>query len=103
MLNGHDSATAKGPVFDNAYHDFLINTITVNTCSDFANAANQNPPFNQDFGTWFRTSNGLDHLDSDIVLAFPSLDTNIHANFHVFTQAFAANNNLFITKVGTLS
>eukprot|EP00569_Conticribra_weissflogii_P009570 CAMPEP_0171360258 /NCGR_PEP_ID=MMETSP0879-20121228/1125_1 /TAXON_ID=67004 /ORGANISM="Thalassiosira weissflogii, Strain CCMP1336" /LENGTH=514 /DNA_ID=CAMNT_0011866567 /DNA_START=998 /DNA_END=2542 /DNA_ORIENTATION=- len=93
--NGHDSATLKGPIFDNAYHDFLINTIPVNACNDFATSFN--PPFNRQFPTWYRTSNGLDHLDSDIVLAFPSLDTNIHDNFHVFTRAFAADNNLFIT------
>ncbi|EJK54709.1 hypothetical protein THAOC_25641, partial [Thalassiosira oceanica] len=34
--DGADNATPDGPVFNNKYHDFLINTIVANDASQFA-------------------------------------------------------------------
>ena len=60
VLTGADEATANGPVFDNSYHDFLINTIAEDTSSAFAN---NTAPFDRLFPDWFRDeANGLDQL-----------------------------------------
>ena len=92
--NGSDEATTKGPVFDNGFHHFLINDVTARTPAAFAESRH---PFNVDFPTWFRfEEEDINHLDTDIALAFPSQDTNIHPDYHQFTQAFANDNNLFI-------
>lgn len=100
VTNGEDSATFNGPVFDNAYHDFLSNTIVENTAPAFAgNVAPFTPgPFVGVFPNWFRdVPNDLDHLDTDVALAFPSLDLSIHPHFDTFTNNFAASNTLFLT------
>eukprot|EP01082_Thalassiosira_pseudonana_P015235 g14591.t1.1.5e17418c g14591 g14591.t1 contig9:2220923-2222631(+) len=100
VTNGEDSATFNGPVFDNAYHDFLSNTIVENTAPAFAgNVAPFTPgPFVGVFPNWFRdVPNDLDHLDTDVALAFPSLDLSIHPRFDTFTNNFAASNTLFLT------
>jgi len=108
VLNGDDNFGKEGPVFDNAYHNFLINTIVANDVNTFAsnpiqscggavNPASSIDPFTCDFGTWFRDDpNGLDHLDTDIALAFPTLDATVHPNFHDFTLMFAADNDAFL-------
>ena len=62
MENGADTFPG-GPVFDNAYHDFLINTIVANDAFSFAT----NPfPFDLDFGDWFADVDtipgGVSHL-----------------------------------------
>lgn len=38
----------------------------------------------------------LDHLDTDIALAFPSLNTTVHPNFHNHSIVFAAINEKFL-------
>lgn len=100
VLNGADDF-AGGPVFDNEYFKFGIDTIEANTCSAFAN----NPtPFSRVFPTWFQQSNfpsqglGLDWLDTDISLMMPSTDETPsgHPNFRGFSEAFAANNTVFL-------
>ena len=76
-------------VFDNAYRHFLINTIVENNANNFATAPPPgNPatmvPFTTDFGTWFRDDpNGLDHLDTDMALAFPTLNTATHPDVSI--------------------
>lgn len=97
--NGEDTATPDGPVFDNAFHDFLRNTIVENTCNNFAtNVA----PFTDPAGifpNWFRDiPNDLDHLDTDVTLAFPSLNPMVHPDYSGFTGAFAADNALFLDE-----
>ena len=50
--------------------------------------------------TWWRDaqdpSSPRSHLDSDIVLAFPSEDTSTYPNFYLFTQMFADDNSFFL-------
>ena len=95
VTNGADNATPNGPVFDNKYFDFLENTIIEDSIDDFA----VNPaPFVIVFPDWFQTplSNKLNHLDTDIVLAFPTQDANIHPDFHAHTFAFSINNQHFL-------
>lgn len=94
--NGRDDATLDGPVFDNGFHDFLQNTVTANNAVDFASDIT---PFDQVFPDWLRDSVGdINHLDTDIVLAFPSQDLSVHPDFHTFTAAFSADNDLFLSK-----
>ena len=46
------------------------------------------------FDNWFRDiPNGLDHLDTDVTLAFPPMGA--HPDFSVFSTNFAGNNALF--------
>jgi uncharacterized membrane protein len=40
-------------------------------------------------------------LDTDIVLAFPSLDTSAHPHFNGYTDIFATNNTEFLSKFFT--
>ena len=101
-LSAHLIFVSVGPVFDNAYHDFLRNTIIEDTAGTFA--SNQSP-FTMDFGTWFQVGpvspNPLDppplaHLDTDVTLAFPNLAPS-HPNYSLDTINFAGDNNLFLT------
>lgn len=49
VTNGDDNATSDGPVFDNAYHDFLNNTIVATDAVGFdSNIA----PFTTEFPNW---------------------------------------------------
>jgi hypothetical protein len=83
-------------VFDNAYHAFLVQNIPANSAAEFGA---QRDPFDQDFPNWFKSNaNNLNHLDTDIVLAFPSVDTAMHPHFDSFTREFAASNDVFITS-----
>lgn len=101
--NGADTATPEGPVFDNAYHDFLINTIVENNANDFGNNV---APFTDTFPNWFRVApnslspSGLDHLDTDAALAFPSLDLNDHPHYDTFSKKFALSNTDFLDTFG---
>jgi catalase (peroxidase I) len=98
VANGADDATVDGPVFDNKFFDFLENTIVEDTADAFAaNIA----PFTLQLFNWFQTestpsSPKLNHLDTDIVLAFPTQDASVHPNFHDHTTVFANNNNYFL-------
>jgi hypothetical protein len=101
VLNGDDDFTNEGPVFDNAYHDFLINTIVEDNANNFAIGGDPATmvPFTTDFGTWFRDDpNGLDHLDTDMALAFPTLNPATHPDFRQFTDTFASDNNAFLEE-----
>jgi hypothetical protein len=98
VTNGADNATPDGPVFDNKYHDFLINDIVENTCDDFVlNPLPSIAPFDQIFSDWFRDNpNDLDHLDTDIALAFPPVGGATHPNFRVHSVVFADDNDDFL-------
>ena len=92
--NGHDEATNEGPVFDNGFHSFLIHDVAAKSAEEFAD---QRDPFTTDFPTWFRFDEGdINHLDTDIVLAFPAQDTSIHPDYHAFTTRFANDGPFFI-------
>lgn len=97
VLNGADNATPDGPVFDNAFHDFLDNTIIANDAAQFAVDPTPFDSVNGIFPDWFRdTVNGLNHLDTDVALAFPSQNLAIHPHFHTFTEDFADDNQHFL-------
>ena len=92
---GKDGATPKGPIFDNSYFDFLANKLSATSISEFAR---NRFPFNIVSPDWFRDIwTDLNHLDTEIVLAFPSQDTDVHPSFHGFTERFAADNNFFLS------
>jgi hypothetical protein len=85
-----------GAVFDNAYHNFLANTIVANDAVSFAG---NHDPFTDVFPDWFRDSlNETNQLDTDIALAFPSLDTTVHPHFDGYTNSFALSNAEFLNK-----
>ena len=70
--------------------------------NDAASFADNNNPFTDVFPDWFRDSpNEINHLDTDIVLAFPSLDTSAHPHFNGYTDIFATNNTEFLSKFFT--
>jgi len=76
----------------------LVNTVVENNANSFAvNVV----PFDDPqgiFPSWFRDfSSGIDHLDTDLALAFPPLNPS-HPDFSVFTSSFANNNDLFLDK-----
>ncbi|EJK64682.1 hypothetical protein THAOC_14560, partial [Thalassiosira oceanica] len=99
VTDGADNATPDGPVFNNKYHDFLINTIVANDASQFAAASPGIVPFTMQFPDWFRdVPNDLDHLDTDIALAFPSENLGMHPDFSVHSAAFAGSNAFFLSK-----
>jgi len=98
VTDGADNATPDGPVFNNKYHDFLINTIVANDASQFAAPSPGIVPFTMQFGDWFRdVPNDLDHLDTDITLAFPSENLSMHPDFSVHSTAFAGSNAFFLS------
>ena len=88
-----------GAVFDNAYHDFLINKIIENDAYSFdLNVAPFTDPSGV-FPSWFRVmppGGGLDHLDTDVTLAFPSLNASVHPDFHLHSIDFANSNDTFL-------
>jgi hypothetical protein len=100
--NGADEATPQGPVFDNTYHQFLINTIPAMTVEEFSagqTAEQSPPPFTRTFPNWFKAeTTDLNHLDTDIALAFPSQDTTVHPHYDTFSREFSNSNVEFITS-----
>ena len=93
VTDGADNATPDGPVFNNKYHDFLINTIVANDASQFAAASPGIVPFTMQFPDWFRdVPNDLDHLDTDIAVSV--LDYACHScacsnsSFQLFSWHF---------------
>ncbi len=96
--SGRDNFTPFGGVFGNSFHDFLINTVIANDANSFAmNVA----PFDDPdgiFPNWFHNHRmDIDHLDTDLALAFPNLTTS-HPNFSTFTNSFASDNTHFLHK-----
>ena len=96
--SGRDMATPLGGVFDNSYHDFLINSVVANDANSFGvNVA----PFDNPqgiFPSWFRDfSADIDHLDTDLALAFPPLNPS-HPDFSAFTTSFAGSKIHFLDK-----
>lgn len=90
---GRDQATSNGPVLDHSFHSFLVDDISSTTVDGFDL---DRTPFDEDFPDWFGdTSADVNYLDTDVVLAFPSQNTAIHPDFHIFTQSFAGSNGLF--------
>ena len=68
---GKDDATEGGPIFNNEYHDFLVNKLDARSVSEFMPGLvpRDIAPFNEDFLNWFQvnqTEIKLDHLDSDV-------------------------------------
>ena len=92
MPNGQDNFTPNGPVFDNAYHDFLINTIVENDAISFAG---NTAPFNIVFPDWFADTitNGVSHLGKCIIeLIYRDLDITRHNQYGISSALhFAAN------------
>ena len=105
--NGGDTFPG-GPIFDNAYHDFLVNTIVANDIPTFAQSTVPHPfvnvaPFNEVFPNWFLDEvsvNPIDliHLDTDITLAFEPDITTAHPDFSVKTNEYANNNTQFLKE-----
>eukprot|EP00543_Licmophora_paradoxa_P004758 CAMPEP_0202453988 /NCGR_PEP_ID=MMETSP1360-20130828/11830_1 /ASSEMBLY_ACC=CAM_ASM_000848 /TAXON_ID=515479 /ORGANISM="Licmophora paradoxa, Strain CCMP2313" /LENGTH=449 /DNA_ID=CAMNT_0049073199 /DNA_START=285 /DNA_END=1631 /DNA_ORIENTATION=+ len=96
VTNGKDDATPNGPIFDNAYFDFLENSIPAKTAAEFELDIS---PFTDPFPDWFRdTPRDLNHLDTDLALAFPVHGGTGHPDFHQFTVKFSKDNALFLTK-----
>ena len=93
--NGSDDATTRGPQFDNAFHKFLSESIKAKRAKEFPD----NPdPLVQTFPDWHHDPvNKINHFDTDLAIAFPSEDTNIHPDFHNFTRQFAKSNTAFLT------
>ncbi len=61
--------------------------------------AQNRDPFTDTFPDWFRISpSNINQLDTDIVLTFPSLDTNAHPHFDKYTKKFASSNDRFLNK-----
>lgn len=108
--NGVDDATPEGPVMDNQFHNFLINDIEASTIDEFVQ---NRSPFTTNFPTWFQVPGeiNINHLDTDMALAFPSPNINVHPDFHKFTELFSQSNFFFMrafmraldkmTKLGT--
>jgi hypothetical protein len=93
-VTGADNATPQGPVFDSSFHEYLKNDIVEDDAFAFANNI---LAFDEDHFTWFRESGRkINHLDTDVTLAFPSVDKGSHPDFHLFTAMFAADNDVFI-------
>jgi hypothetical protein len=90
-----------GPKFGNSFHEFLENQIIASDAITFStNILN----FNTLFPNWFRVNPvpisiplGLNHLDTDVALAFPSLDLTRHPHFNGFTANFASSDAVFLT------
>jgi hypothetical protein len=108
--NGGD-AFPGGPKFDNAYHDFLVNTIVANDIPTFAQLTGPPPgvfnmaPFTDVFGDWFMDTVSLNpqpvdiiHLDTDITLAFEPLAPAAHPDFSIKTHQYANNNTQFLKE-----
>ena len=60
-------------------------------------------PFDKEFLNWFQVSQvpghpnlKLDHLDSDLAVAFPSLSHSHYPNYHEDTLRFAVSNDAFL-------
>jgi Peroxidase len=94
--NGHDDATPQGPIFGNGFHQYLEFDVVEETAAAFAtNVA----AFDVVFPDWLReTATGIGHLDTDLALAFPSLDLAAHPHFHTFTELFANDNAAFMRE-----
>ena len=98
------------PELDNEYHDWLINKLEADNASEFqpGMVPRNMKPFDKEFLNWFQVSQvpgnpnlKLDHLDSDLVLAFPSLfpllsDSHHYPNYHEDTVKFAESNDVFL-------
>ena len=97
VTNGADNAVpGHGPVFDNSYFQFLDSTVQAKTASEFTK---NHAPFTKAFPDWMRDSmHKVNHLDTDVVLAFPTQDVSLHPDYHQFTKAFAKDNSLFLDK-----
>ena len=93
------------PEFDNEYHEWLINDLEADRVREFQESMDPKnmKPFDKEFLNWFQVSQvpghpnlKLDHLDSDLVLAFPSLSHSYYPNYREDTLRFAASNDVFL-------
>lgn len=95
--NGADDfdPAGKGPVFDNAYHDFMINSIT---SGDNYTAFDEDfSPFTRKFKDWFIDDvNKLDYLDTDLALVFTPATAGAYPNYREDSETFAASNAAFL-------
>ena len=74
----------------------MVNEVNADDAPTFAQNVN---PFTAVFPDWFRNAREeVNHLDTDIVLAFPSLDTSKHPHYNTYTNNFAASNEAFLNK-----
>merc|ERR1712127_981085 len=96
--SGADNATPEGPIMNNEFHDFLKNGIAQNNVADFvSNPLPSVAPFTIVFPDWFKDQPmNRNHLDTDVVLAFPS--NGAHPDYAPATAAFANDNAVFLSK-----
>ena len=74
----------------------MVNEVDANNAPTFAQNVD---PFTAVFPDWFRNAREeVNHLDTDVVLAFPSLDTSLHPSYNTYTNNFAASNEAFLNK-----
>ena len=107
--NGGDTFPG-GPVFDNAYHDFLVSAIMANDIPTFSLPTGTPPfvnvaPFTDIFPDWFMDTVSLNplpvdiiHLDTDITLAFQPLAPAAHPDFSIKTHQYANSTGLFLQE-----
>mmetsp|Transcript_41306 Transcript_41306/g.125002 ORF Transcript_41306/g.125002 Transcript_41306/m.125002 type:complete len:438 (-) Transcript_41306:315-1628(-) len=96
-LNGDDTATPEGGVFDNAFHKFLEFDVAATDVPSFdTNTA----AFDETFPNWFRVSSGplatVSHLDSDVTLKLSPLGPL--PDFTSDTTSFANDNAGFLAR-----
>mmetsp|Transcript_3643 Transcript_3643/g.7042 ORF Transcript_3643/g.7042 Transcript_3643/m.7042 type:complete len:527 (+) Transcript_3643:76-1656(+) len=96
VTSGADTHTPEGPTFNNDFHDFLINDIVADDVLTFvSNPPPSVDPFDIVFPDWFADSNtNQQHLDTDVILAFPSVGS--HPHYRNDTLDFAADNDTFL-------
>jgi len=98
VTNGKEDFTPTGPIFDNAFFDFLDNVIEAKTAFEFEDNI---APFTRKFGDWYEDSpRDLQYIDTDIAIAFPPARDG-HPDYHAFTATYAKNNILFLLKFFT--
>mmetsp|Transcript_3403 Transcript_3403/g.7549 ORF Transcript_3403/g.7549 Transcript_3403/m.7549 type:complete len:502 (-) Transcript_3403:119-1624(-) len=97
VYNGRDNYTPEGPMFDNEFFRYIIHEPIESNVFDFSSNFQ---PFETDFSTWFRDDdfNGtpLNHLDTDVVLAFPPHPAGAYPDYSVDSSAFSVDNDLFL-------
>ncbi len=84
----------KGPIFNNDFHSYFVDVIPAKDLNTFAADPK---PFSHIFPNWYREDEEAENfLDTDVVLAFPSVDESAHPSYHTYTRKFANSNSYFM-------